>query len=247
MMQRCLEQTSKLEALGTLASGIAHDFNTLLGVILGYAEMTEDLVSNDPVARENLQQILIATGRARDLVARILAFGRRDEKNAAPLRIADSLYECLAMLRPSLPPKVTLHAYIERLDLQVIGDANELQQIFMDLTVNAVHAMAEHGDIYYSIEAVTLNDDTRTDWPELATGDYVRFRIRDTGCGVPPHLVNRIFEPFFTTKDVGEGTGLGLSVVYGIVKRMKGAIRLNNSGQGADFEILCPRYEETEP
>jgi signal transduction histidine kinase len=247
MVQQRLEQTSKLEALGTLASGIAHDFNTLLGVILGYAEMTQDTVLNDPVAQANLQQIMTATERARDLVARILAFGRRDEKRVSPLRIADSLHECLAMLRPSLPPRVTLHTHIEPMDLQVLGDTNELQQIFMDLTVNAVHAMDECGDIDYFLEATTVDVDAGIHWPELTTGDYVRFRIRDTGCGVPPHIANRIFEPFFTTKDVGEGTGLGLSVVYGIVKRMGGAIRLNSEpGQGAEFEILYPRYAEAD-
>lgn len=112
--------------------------------------------------------------------------------------------------------------------------------------VNAVDAMAERGEIHFSLDRVVLDAKTSL-LPELTPGDYVRFRIRDTGCGVPPQIADRIFEPFFTTKDIGQGTGLGLSVVYGIVKRMGGIIRLNRTlGQGAEFEILCPRYVETE-
>lgn len=246
LMQNHLEQTSKLEALGTLSSGIAHDFNTLLGVILGYTEMTLDRVAHDSAAQQNLQQVLTATLRARDLVARILAFGRRDEKRQTPLRMADSLRECLAMLRATLPPSVTLYTHIGQPDLQVLGDANELQQLFMDLTINAVDAIAERGEIHFSLDGVVLNAETSR-LPELSPGDYVRFRIRDTGCGVRPEIIDRIFEPFFTTKDVGQGTGLGLSVVYGIVKRMSGVITLTSPpGQGAEFEILCPRYAGNE-
>ncbi|MCP5158973.1 MAG: histidine kinase [Gammaproteobacteria bacterium] len=250
MVGKHLEQASRLEALGTLSSGIAHDFNTLLGVILGYTEMTLDRIPHDSVARQNLEQVIIAAQRARDLVARILAFGRRDDqKRRTPQRMADSLNECLTMLRSMLPPSVTLHLHIDQPEIWVLGDASELQQLIMDLTVNAIDAMAERGEIHFSLDAITLDADTGQRWPDLSPGDYVRFRIRDTGCGVSPQIANRIFEPFFTTKDVGEGTGLGLSVVYGIVKRMGGAIRLNSEpGQpGAEFEILCPRYAGSEP
>ena len=246
LIEKHLEQTSKLEALGTLSSGIAHDFNTLLGVIQGYAEMTLDEIPHGSAAQHNLEQIITAAGRAGDLVARILAFGRRDEKRKTPLRIADCLHECLAMLRATLPPSVVIQTHIDQPDMHVLGDANELQQIFMDLTVNAVQAMAEQGEIHFSLDVIALATETPL-LPKLTPGDYVRFRIRDTGCGVPPEIADRIFEPFFTTKDVGHGTGLGLSVVYGIVKRMGGSIRLNRilGYQGAEFEILCPRYIDT--
>lgn len=242
LIEKRLAQNHKMEALGTLSAGIAHDFNTILGVILGYTEMTLDGAPAGAPAHKNLQQIIAATLRARDLVARILAFGRRDEICKIPMRIADSLDESLAMLEVVLPPNVVLRTELAHPDLMVLADPSEVQQLIIDLTINAVHAMAERGVITFALDTVTFDAVTPPP-PELPLGEYVRFRVRDTGCGIPRSIMDRIFEPFFTTKAVGQGSGLGLSVVYGIVQRMGGAITVNSEfGHGAEFEMLYPRY-----
>lgn len=243
LVERRLEQTHKLEALGTLAAGIAHDFNTILGVILGYAEMTLDRAALDTPEHRNLEQIVTATLRARDLVARILAFGRRQEEvRRIPVRLDETLRECLAMLRATLPPSVTLCTRVAQPDLVVLADPNELHQLIMDLTINAVDAMAERGTVFFKLDTLAFDEQSPPP-PELTPGDYVRLRVQDTGPGIAPGIVDRIFEPFFTTKAVGHGSGLGLSVVYGIVRRMNGAINVvSEAGQGAEFEILCPRH-----
>lgn len=240
MFQKHLERENTLQALGTLSSGIAHDFNTILGVILGYAEMTLDLAPDNTPAHRNLQHIIAATLRARDLVARILAFGRRSETEKVPVRIAESLYEALQMLGATLPPSVILRTERACTDLMVLADPGEMQQLIVDLTINAVHAMNERGTITFALDVISLDALTQ---PLFPPGEYVRFRITDTGCGIPRAIMDRIFEPFFTTKDVGKGSGLGLSVVYGIVQRMNGLIQVRSElDQGAEFEILCPRY-----
>ena len=238
-IEQRLEQNHKMEALGTLAAGIAHDFNTILGVILGYAEMTLDLAPAGTPAHRNLQHILTATLRARDLVARILAFGRRSEIKRVPVQIGQALTEALTMLGATLPPSVKLLTEVAQPEPAVLADPGELQQLIIDLTINAVDAMNGHGVITFKVDAVVVGSELL---PELPPGDYVRLRIRDTGCGIPRAVIDRIFEPFFTTKDVGRGSGLGLAVAYGIVQRMSGLIRAQSElGQGAEFEIFCPR------
>lgn len=244
LVEKRLEQNHKMEALGTLAAGIAHDFNTILGVILGYTEMTLDLAPADTPAHRNLRHIMTATLRARDLVARILAFGRRSEACKTPVRIADNLREALAMLGVTLPPSVTLRIELAQPDVVVLADPGEWQQLIVDLTLNAVDAMAGRGTITFTLDAVQFDAVTPPP-PELLFGGYARFRIRDTGCGIPRSIMDRIFEPFFTTKEVGQGSGLGLAVVYGIIQRMDGTIRVRSElGQGTEFEILCPRCVE---
>jgi len=238
-IEQRLEQNHKMEALGTLAAGIAHDFNTILGVILGYAEMTLDLAPDGTPARRNLQHILTATLRARDLVARILAFGRRSETQQVPVRIGAALQEALTMLGATLPPSVKLLTEVAQPEPTVLVDPGELQQLIIDLTINAVDAMNGHGVITFRVDTVTLALEQLS---ELPPGDYARLRIQDTGCGIPRSVIDRVFEPFFTTKDVGRGSGLGLAVAYGIVQRMNGLIRVQSElGQGAEFEIFCPR------
>lgn len=245
LFEKRLEQDHRMEALGTLSAGIAHDFNTILGVILGYTEMTLDLAPIDTPTHRNLQHVMAATLRARDLVARILAFGRRDETRKIPVRIAESLKESLGMLGVTLPPNVILRTEQVHPTLAVLADPGELQQLIVDLTINAVDAMAGRGVITFTLDAVTFTA-IQPPPPELSSGEYVRFCIRDTGSGIPRSIMDRIFEPFFTTKEVGKGSGLGLSVVYGIVQRMGGVITVKSEpGQGAEFEILCPRFVES--
>lgn len=244
LVEKRLEQNHKMEALGALSAGIAHDFNTILGVILGYTEMTLDLTPDDLPARRNLRQIMTATLRARDLVERILAFGRQRETRKTLVRIADSLREALAMLGVTLPPSIALRVDLIQPDTVALGDPGEWQQLIFDLTLNAVDAMAGHGVITFTLDAVRFDGVTPPP-PELPPGDYARFRVRDTGCGIPRSIMDRIFEPFFTTKEAGRGSGLGLAVVYGIVQRMDGAITVRSElGQGAEFEVLCPRCVE---
>ncbi|MBK8754103.1 MAG: histidine kinase [Candidatus Competibacteraceae bacterium] len=242
-IEKRMEQNHKMEALGTLSAGIAHDFNTILGVILGYTEMTLDLAPVGTPTHRNLQHVIAATLRARDLVARILAFGRRSEICKTPVRIADSLDESLAMLGMTLPPSVVLRTELVQADLVVLADPGEMQQLIVDLTINAVHAIAERGVITFALDTVTFDPATQPAPPELPPGEYVRFRVRDSGCGISSSVIDRIFEPFFTTKAVGHGSGLGLSVVYGIVQRMGGAISVKSElGHGTEFEMLYPRF-----
>ena len=237
-IEQRLEQNHKMEALGTLAAGIAHDFNTILGVILGYAEMTLDLAPAGTPAQRNLQHILTATLRARDLVARILAFGRRSETRRVPVQIGHALNEALTMLGATLPPSVKLCTDIAQPEPTVLVDPGELQQLIIDLTINAVDAMNGRGVIRFRVDTVAVVPELL---PELPPGDYARMRVWDTGCGIPRSVIDRIFEPFFTTKEVGRGSGLGLAVAYGIVQRMDGLIRAHSEpGQGAEFEIFCP-------
>ena len=240
-LQDELFQSQKLEALGALAGGIAHDFNNLLSGIRGYSELALHDLSDPAAAREDLEFVLKAADRARDLVRQILAFSRRSMNERVPVDVAAVVVEALSLVRGSIPGNVVCEVAVDKDTGKVLGQGTSLHQITMNLCTNAVQAMAEKGGtLFVSVEPVRLVDD-----PHLPSGRFARLVVRDTGAGMAESVRSRIFEPYFTTKPMGQGTGLGLSVARGIVESLRGAIRVESTpGEGTTFAVLLPLCPE---
>jgi PAS domain S-box-containing protein len=241
-----LRQSQKMEAIGTLAGGIAHDFNNILGAIVGYGELAQQRAPEGSALRRYLDSVMHAAERARTLVDRILGFSRTGAAERAPVNVQEVVEETLDLLRAALPPNVRLEVELNAADLAVMGDATRIHQVIMNLCTNAVQAMQEAGGtLKVAVEEVDLEAPRTFRHDQLPAGSYVRVRVSDTGCGIPPELVDRIFEPFFTTKRLGEGTGLGLSLVHGIVGDLGGVIDLDTHvGQGTTVGIWLPLWGE---
>lgn len=241
-----LRQAQKMEALGTLVGGIAHDFNNILAVILGYTELAQAKVPPRSPIRRNLQEALQAARRAKDLVQQILAFSRHTEVERRPVRLLPLVREALALLRASLPSTIEMRHFLDPDVGSVLADPTQIHQIMMNLGANAEYAMRQTGGLLeVRLEAVDVAAVAATAHPQLKPGAYVRLTVRDTGHGMTPDVMERIFEPFFTTKGVGEGTGMGLAVVHGIVTSHGGAITVDSTpGQGTTFTIYLPRLQE---
>jgi signal transduction histidine kinase len=240
-LEEQLRQAQKLEAIGTLAGGIAHDFNNILGSILGYGELARsDAAPGSPLARY-LDGVMNAGHRAKALVERILAFSRSGMGERVPVHVQSVVGEALDLLMPSLLPGVTLARTLEAGDTAVIGDATQIHQVVMNLCTNAMHAMPDGGTLEVSL-ALRHNDKPLTlTTGELPVGAYVCLTVRDHGEGIEPETVYRIFDPFFTTKKVGVGTGLGLSLVHGIVTDLGGGIDVvSTQGAGSTFTVWLP-------
>jgi CheY-like chemotaxis protein len=238
-----------MEAIGTLAGGIAHDFNNVLYPIIGFTEMTMDLVPEDSLAKKNLDEILIAADRAKSLVQQILTFSRQQEYNPQPLRVQPILKEALKLMRSSMPTTISLIQDIDETCGPVLSDPSQIHQIIMNLCTNAYHAMKTQGGVLeVKLSEIDIAPGQSEKYGQLYPGLYVRLTVRDTGHGIDPLILERIFEPYFTTKPPGEGTGLGLALVHGIVKSFGGEIRVTSqSGQGTMFQIFLPRVMENEP
>ncbi len=237
-----LRQGQKLEALGKLAGGIAHDFNNILSAILGYAELSMDDIPPDHPVTHNLDQILKAVRRARDLVKQILAFGRRLEQERRPVRLHVIVEEALKLLKATLPASIVVSTNLNSQCSPVLADATQMHQVILNLLTNAAHAIgSEGGSMTIQLEQVSLASRFFLTAGELAPGTYVRLAVSDTGPGIAPDIQKQIFEPYFTTKSVGEGSGLGLAVVHGIVQSHGGGIMVTSVlGQGACFEVYLP-------
>lgn len=235
-----------MEAIGTLAGGIAHDFNNILGSIIGYAELMEMLdVPKNSNIQDRLKRILASAYRAKDLVQQILTFSRRTEQNTAPVVLTLIIKEVIKFLRASLPATIKIDVRCDAANSTVLGDATQLYQVLMNLCTNAAHAMEKEGGLLeVSLSDVDYDSLDASLKADLQPGSYVMLCVQDTGCGMPPNVVDRIFDPFYTTKGPGEGTGLGLSVVHGIVKNMHGAISVHtHPGQGSLFRVYLPCQE----
>jgi len=225
-LEEQLRQAQKMEAIGTLAGGIAHDFNNMLQAILGYTELAIGAVTPTNVAQQYLHQVRTAGIRSRDLVQRILAFSRRTAAMCHPVYLHVLVQEALTLLRASLPSTIEIRQYLAQDAGAVLADATQMHQILMNLCANAEYAMRQTGGVLeVRLEAVEVEATGVGTALDLSPGPYVRLTVRDTGPGIAPDVCPRIFEPFFTTKGPSEGTGMGLSVVHGIVASHGGGYR----------------------
>lgn len=247
-MEGQLRQGQKLEALGTFAGGIAHEFNNVLGAVKGYIElagMTLETVPGADRIKNKLEGALRGADRARDLVKQLLAFTRQTEQEAGPLEILPVVKEALKLLRASIPRTIEIHQNLDPQCGLVLADPVQINQILMNLSSNAYHAMRELGGVLgIGLEPLTVEGASAENDVGLKAGSYVRLTVRDTGHGMDRQTLEHIFDPFFTTKAVGEGTGLGLSAVHGIVQSLGGAIRASSElGVGSAFHVYLPSYE----
>ncbi len=240
-----LRQTQKMEAIGALAGGIAHDFNNILFPIVGYTEMLADDIPEDSPMQDNVQEILIATKRARDLVEQILAFSRQNDQEIRPIRIQSILKEAIKLSRSTLPSTIEIRQDIDAGADAVLADPTQIHQIIMNLVTNAYHAMEDDGgaltlalknvNAHAGALPVGLADD----------GAYVCLTVTDTGAGMDRKTLEKIFDPYFTTKEKGKGTGLGLAVVHGIVNSCGGAVAVQSDpGRGTAFDVYFPTYAQ---
>jgi PAS domain S-box-containing protein len=239
-----LLQSQKMEAVGQLAGGIAHDFNNLLTAITGNTKLAlEDLAPGDPV-RAHLAEISKAGSRAVDLVRRILTFSRQQAPERKLLELQPVVEEALKLLRASLPAMIEIRATYAAGAPPVQGDATQIHQVLMNLGANAAHAMGHQGVLEVRESVINVDADIARTSPELRVGRYVHLAVSDTGCGMDRGTLARIFDPFFTTKAQGEGTGLGLSVVHGIMKSHGGAITVySEEDRGTVFHLYFPASE----
>ena len=240
-LQKRLAQAQKMEAIGTLAGGIAHDFNNILSAIIGYTELSLIQTPQGDPMQNNFKQVLKASGRAKELVQQILTFSRQRENELQPIRVNLIVNEAIKLLRASLPSTIQIRHKIES-NLTVLSDATNIHQILMNLCTNSNYAMQEDGGILeLNLSDVDLDSSFSAQHPGVKPGKFIKLTVSDTGCGMSPEVSERIFDPFFTTKNVGQGTGMGLSVVHGIVKSHGGAITVESiPGQGTTFCIFLP-------
>ena len=240
-----LRQAQKMEAIGTLAGGIAHDFNNILGVIIGCSELALNNLPEEHSAKADIEKVLDAGLNAKALVRQILTFSRQGESEYLPLILPPFLKEVTKFLRATLPSTVDIRLSIETTNGVVLADPIQIQQILMNLCTNSAHAMSPRGGkLQILLTDIDVGSEEISQHDNLKAGKYVKLSVRDTGCGIPKEALHRIFDPFFTTKNVGEGTGLGLSVVHGIVKKHGGAVLVDSvRHERTIFDVFLPKLE----
>ncbi len=243
-LEKRLAQAQKMESIGTLAGGIAHDFNNILSAVIGYTELSLIDIPKGSALQNNLQQVLKAGGRAKDLVRQILTFSRQRENELVPVKVSLIVNEALKLLRASLPTTIKMRHHIKSY-LAVLTDPTNIHQVLMNLCTNASFAMQKEGGILeVSLSDVDLDAEFAKLHPDVKPGKFIRLIVSDTGYGMSPEVSERIFDPFFTTKKMGQGTGMGLSVVHGIVKSHGGTIIVESSpGKGSAFSVFLPAIE----
>jgi signal transduction histidine kinase/ActR/RegA family two-component response regulator len=246
--ERQLQQVLKIQAIGTLAGGIAHDFNNILFPIVGYTELTMDEVTQDSVAHSNLEEILKAANRAKDLVQQILTFSRQSDQERKPVKVQYIIKEAIRLLRASIPASTEIIFQIDEHCGPIKGDATQIHQVIMNLCTNAYQAMQEKGgNLEIKLTEVDIGYEETIEKIGMQPGKHVQLSVTDEGCGMDRSVMDRIFEPYYTTKEQGKGTGLGLSVIHGIVKNHGGDITVSSTpGKGTTFKVHLPMIDEVD-
>jgi PAS domain S-box-containing protein len=241
-MERQLRQAQRLEAMGTLAGGIAHDFNNILGAILGYGEMALRDAPTGSRLRRDVDSIMTAGERGRALVDRVLAFSRSGVGERIAVDVEAVVREALELIGAKLPDGVTIETHLHAGHAAMLGDPTQVHQVLMNLATNAIQAVSAGGRLQVSLSVARVDVARVATIGTIKAGDYVVLQIADSGTGIPKEIIDRIFDPFFTTKEVGVGTGLGLSLVHGIVSQVGGAIDVESTlGSGSVFTVYLPR------
>jgi len=240
-----LRQAQKMEAVGTLAGGIAHEFNNLLQAIRGYTTFAMDDLEPDQQAHQDLEQVVAAVDRAASLTSQLLRFSRAETLEREHLNLNDTVRIVIKMLRPLIGEHIDVEAHLGEDVCPVYADPGSLQQVLLNLCINARDAMPLGGKLTITTRTVVITDAESENYPDIGPGVYASIAVTDTGCGMPPEVKDRVFEPFFTTKGVGKGTGLGLAIVYGVVRQHKGTIDVySEPGRGTTFRIYLPASHE---
>ncbi len=245
-MKNQLQQARKMEAIGTLAGGIAHDFNNMLSIILGNTELAMDDVPEWNPARHNLEEIKTASLRSKEIVKQLLSFSKKSDPKQKPVNISPIIKDCLKFLRSSIPANIKIHRTIPDKSGIISADPTQIHQVMLNICTNAAQAMSENGGIMdVSLSSVEIGKDETIQNIELNQGQYVKITVSDTGYGIAKEHLDRVFDPYFTTREVGEGSGIGLSVVHGIVKSHDGAISVDSEyGKGTTFNVFLPVVEK---
>ncbi len=240
VLEEEIRQAQKLESMGTLASGIAHDFNNILGIILGHSSLLEQLAKNSPAMYPSIESITKATQRGASLVRQLLTFARKTETLVESVRINDIVQELAKLIDETFPKSISVVTKLTAGIPSVRGDATQLHQVMLNLSVNARDAMPNGGTLTFAVENASI-ETVHEKFPKADSAEYIRITVSDTGAGMDENVRRRIFEPFFTTKGPGKGTGLGMAVVYGIVESHHGFIGVESEpAKGTTFTIFLP-------
>jgi PAS domain S-box-containing protein len=247
-LENQLQQAYKMEAIYTMAGGIAHDFNNILGVILGNAEIAMEDLPDEEQVRHSLQEIKKVCLRAKALIKGILAFSRQDKQDLKPIRITSIVKESVKFLRSSIPSTIEIRQDISDVSFPILSNPVQVNQVMMNLCANAFHAMRDKGGVLsITLKEIVIEKDRGARLRDLAPGEYLQLTVRDTGCGMDPNLQERIFHPYFTTKSAGEGTGMGLAMVHGIMQNHGGKILVSSEvNKGSVFDVYFPRVKKAE-
>ncbi len=244
-LERQLIQSQKMEAIGTLAGGIAHDFNNILAVIINSTELAMEDIPFGSQTEKDLQRALRAAQRGSQVVKQMLSFSRPSSEGFRPTKINTIIHEVKNLIEASLPSTITMTVNIEQQDAVVHGDPTQIHQVLLNLCTNASHAMRDQGGTLELSQRTILMSAAKAEKINLAPGTYIQLTIKDSGHGIDPDILDKIFDPFFSTKDITEGSGLGLSVVNGIVKGHRGGLHVHsNPGHGTTFKVYLPQSTE---
>lgn len=240
-----LRNAQKMEAIGTMAGGIAHDFNNLLAIIFGNADLARLTIPAGHPARNNIDKLFNAAVSAKNLVQQILSFTRQTDKTTKPINIIQAIEDSLALLHSIIPSSVTIHKKFELNEGFILADTTQFHQLMINLCTNAAQAMQEKGVLGVCLTEINITSNELPSWSEKKPGKYIRLSVSDTGQGMDHTIINQIFDPFFTTKEVGKGTGMGLSVIHGIMQSYGGFVTVESEpGKGSTFHLFFHKLEE---